>query len=954
MDKQRQTDLNPLASTEFEPVLDLMRRVVHRRNPQASTFTRKDLAEVLRFARPPAGAVREQLTSILGELPDLAEPSEFQALYSSDAHRTLSKLRLSAEMAEVFADLTDRFSCFLQLPDPLPVPKCSKLRGQLNELSNLGIPGQESASREAALDLLLQLDENTRSTPARLLLHGPEGCGTREMAKALAARLQRQGHDLLEVECSQYRSEGEAASWVGAKSYWSGSRPGIITEQIYNHPRSVVIFHDIDRTLPGVMESIRSALQQGYLIDDFGLEEQSDGDELSWRQRESKRRPTRVECAQAIFIFTAAAGGHWYRHPEHRSLLNDPEQARITMTRAMYEATRQHRGETTSCFDHVVLAEIDRHLVLLGPLQWNVLVDEVSRTLTELSQRYTEGYNCTLSLDPALSEVYLLNQARNDLGVRDLRLVEQRLLRSALDTLLYTEQAIDQITLRLDDAATQRLATLQGRLGAMPIETLQRKQQRLAFTEHLVHEGESLTIWVEAPRLERAPRFDDYNGQVRITAEVPEVDFSMVAGHANVKHSMKRIIGYLHAPEPLSELTIELPRGLLLDGPPGTGKTLLAKAFAGEAELPFIAVSGTDLLNPERTQELYRLAHNNAPCAVFIDEADALGTRGRYGAVHDAAINKLLTEIQGFNSSAPIFHILATNRSEEIDPALTRPGRIDQHFAIGTLDDPEARLPMLERLARVAELPPQEAAETLLGHSCGMTGAQLEQAIRETGLLRIEREQQGMKGVTLADAIDQLRTARYGKRTDSPASSPELLRRVAIHEAGHAIVHTLLLPGHRVQTLSADARGNSSGFLHVTVAPGQDNRSLTHVKHRLTALMAGRAAEKLLYNSPSSGDCHDIASATEIAFKAIAHEGLDEQFGPISLAAMSESQVAPDLIQAAWDRVRSWIDEADANAMALLQEQRVALERLADELAVRATLNGSEVESLINTYRTWQ
>ncbi len=778
-----------------------------------------------------------------------------------------------------------------------------------------------------------------RKTPARLLLHGPHGSGANAMALDLARTLKADfGFSVAQIDCSQARDDFEAGTWDGIPPFWKDARPGVVTSQIHAHPRSVVVFLNFDRTLPRVMECLRGALSDGEMVDNFGFARRSPDD-----AGDSKAR---VDCSRAIFLFTATAGEEWYDNPDTARVLGAHDgDAANTMREALRGARREHRGQSIPVFDEPVLAQVEPHLVMLRPQTWPTLLDQATDELR------TALDDCRLRLAlPALAmpsedarrlaAVHLLSQgAQAGLAATEAVAIHRNLL-APLEAAALADGGISRaLTLQLDAAARAYLDELLGRLGEDPLRALGRKRQVLRFARELRIADSALVIC--NLRLHAAQRLADYTGIVRLEARVPDLTLDAVAGHDKAKRFLREIIGYLHDPKAVLALGITVPRGVLLAGEPGTGKTMLAQAFAGEACLPFVSAAGPDLLAPERVAALYSIARRNAPCVVFIDEVDALGTRGM-SAAQDAALNKLLTEIQGFSSTAPVFHILATNRPSALDDALRRAGRIDQCFYIGPLDR-AGRVKMVERILALCE-PTEGAVERLLGQTSGMTGAELEQVRRECGLrmLRQRRER-----LSVGEAVDELNRVKYGDKAQRRADKA-YRERLAVHEIGHALVHHHLSPEVEIAQISiAPREGGTAGFLALNSDDDAPvDQTPGRIKAMLATLLAGREAERVRYGDDegrSVGASHDLARASRVAWQAVAHAGLDPQFGNMSLLGLGGAEQLPRfLAEEAWQRARTWVEEAAQQAHALLRERAEILEELVALLLDREVLEGTE------------
>jgi cell division protease FtsH len=706
------------------------------------------------------------------------------------------------------------------------------------------------------------------------------------------------------------------------------------------------------------MEALREPLSNGIMVDNYGLEEPN-SPRPETAVMTGKRPPTRVSFQKAIFILTAEVGSEWYQHPDLRHALEREDSAANTIREAMLDATQIYRGEERiMLFDRTVLKEISEHLVLLRPLSFPLLLGAAVSNLEGAKTAFASRFSCRLVVDEPelLGQVHLLSVGANrGLAATTVQSLEQNLLGRLTTWMISNNAAVQTVRVGLSRTAKCQLAKILKELAEEPMESLRRKRRNLRFkvrmTRTTANVGEVRAIFSDL-LLEKALSLADYSGAlVHLTATIPDIKFSDVAGHQPAKAFFREMIDYLKHPEEIRKLGIELPRGALLYGPPGTGKTMLAQSFAGEADLPFIAVAAADLLHSDRITELYRLARRNAPCVIFLDEADSLGTRGTTSGTHDAAINRLLTEIQGFSSTAPIFHLLATNREEVLDPALVRAGRIDRRFYVGPLDR-KARAGMIDKLLVMANLDSDEHQEMLLSYSQGMTGSELQQVRRECGL-HLLRSRDTHHKLGVEQLMEEITNTRFGDKANGIQRLPEFRRRVAVHEIGHGLIHAILFPELPLNLITISPRESGvQGFISLdSEGPEQFGATATFAKKQLCVLMGGRVAEQIEMGEEgrSSGAANDLARATALAFQAIARAGMDEEFGLISLAGFQQgADIPPSLSQKAWERVASWLKEAEEKSFALLRSKwPVALE-LVNLLLDKEYLNGSQVAEIIN------
>jgi cell division protease FtsH len=442
--------------------------------------------------------------------------------------------------------------------------------------------------------------------------------------------------------------------------------------------------------------------------------------------------------------------------------------------------------------------------------------------------------------------------------------------------------------------------------------------------------------------------------------------FADVAGVDEAVEELREVVDFLRRPERYASLGARIPKGVLLAGAPGTGKTLLARAVAGEAGVPFFYLSGSDFvemfvgLGAARVRELFEEAKAKAPCLVFIDEIDTIGkARGGAGpaafAGHDEreqTLTQLLTEMDGFDSSGGVIIMAATNRPEVLDPALLRPGRFDRQIIVDR-PDRRGRAAILAVHARRVALAPDVDLDVVAARTPGFAGAELANVINEAALLAARRGKAAVGMAELDEAVDRV---SMGLERRSRVISPEERGRVAYHELGHALVAIASPHADPVHRVSIVPRGVAA--LGVTQQLPADDRYLItqpELEDRLAVMMGGRAAERLVFGDLSSGAANDLQQATALARRMVEQFGMSCKVGPVAISTSStfldqNGQLearSPKLIAEAEEEMKALLQCADERAASYLSERRDALDRLADTLLERETLEGSELSALL-------
>lgn len=442
------------------------------------------------------------------------------------------------------------------------------------------------------------------------------------------------------------------------------------------------------------------------------------------------------------------------------------------------------------------------------------------------------------------------------------------------------------------------------------------------------------------------------------------VTFEDVAGMENAKRELSEIVDYLKEPAKFTRLGARVPKGVLLFGPPGTGKTLLAKAVAGEANVPFFAISGSEFIQmfvgvgASRVRDMFRTAKENAPCVVFIDEIDAVGRmRGAgYGGGSDEreqTLNQILSEMDGFQPSETVIVIAATNRPDVLDSALLRPGRFDRHI---TVDRPtwKGRLEILKVHTRNKPLADTVDLERIARNMVGMSGADLQNLCNEAALQATRSGKNKIEQVDFDRAGDRV---RLGAMREEAFSAQEK-RRTAYHEAGHALCAVLEPKADKIDRVSIIPRGQTGGVTMFQPDEDKVDRSLSEFTARLVMAMGGRAADKLVFGEAMAGAIGDLKQATRLARVMVTQLGMSERLGPVYYQ-MGEDHVflGKEIVESRTfsegtarlidEEVQRILTDAEHRASELVRAHREQLDQIAEALLIHEELDRDEVEKIM-------
>ncbi len=458
--------------------------------------------------------------------------------------------------------------------------------------------------------------------------------------------------------------------------------------------------------------------------------------------------------------------------------------------------------------------------------------------------------------------------------------------------------------------------------------------------------------------------FEFSKSRARLEGDI-KVRFSDVAGCDEEKEEMAELIDYLKSPKKFAKMGARIPKGILMVGSPGTGKTLLAKAVAGEADVPFYSISGSDFVEmfvgvgASRVRDMFKKAAQTAPCMIFIDEIDAVGRqRGAgLGGGHDEreqTLNQLLVEMDGIGENAGIVIIAATNRPDVLDPALLRPGRFDRQITV-SLPDKKGREAILQVHARNKILANEINLEALAKRTPGFSGADLENVLNEAAILAVRENKDQIDMDNLDEAIDRV---MMGPAKKSRKYDEKTKRMVAYHESGHAIIGIFLEDSNKVQKVTIIPRGQAGGYNLMTPKEEKMLTSKNDLLAIITGYMGGRVAEELFFEDVTTGASNDIENATRIARDMVTVYGMSD-LGPVKYDHSQQSvflgrdyasssnvsgQVAFEIDQ----EVRKIMDSCYTKAKEIIQAHKVELEKIAAALLEQETLTAEEIEAVLN------
>ena len=455
------------------------------------------------------------------------------------------------------------------------------------------------------------------------------------------------------------------------------------------------------------------------------------------------------------------------------------------------------------------------------------------------------------------------------------------------------------------------------------------------------------------------------NAKVYVKDSAGSIKFDDAAGEDEAKENLSEIVNYLHDPSKYRDIGASMPKGILLVGPPGTGKTMLAKAVAGEANVPFFSISGSEFvemfvgMGASKVRDLFKQAKEKAPCIVFIDEIDAIGKKrdgGKFGGGNDEreqTLNQLLTEMDGFEGSNGVIILAATNRPESLDPALTRPGRFDRRVPV-ELPDLQGREAILRVHAKKIKTEPNINYAQIARMASGASGAELANIVNEAALRAVRNHRTAASQADMEESIEVV-IAGYQKKNAILTDKEKSI--VSYHEIGHALVAALQSHSAPVQKITIVPR--TSGALGYTMQVDEGNHYLMtkdEIINKIATLTAGRVAEEIVFGSITTGASNDIEQATKLARAMITRYGMSDEFGMVAMETVENAYLGGDTslscsaeTQARIDAlVVSIVKEQYQKATQILTDNRAKLDELAKYLYEKETITGEEFMNILN------
>lgn len=773
--------------------------------------------------------------------------------------------------------------------------------------------------------------KNEKMPKAIFFFLGPPATGKTYITELIAENLKGYAYTIFDM--GNYKDEGQGFALFGLSKGFKSSEDGKLTRFVKENPKSVVVFDEVEKAHPKVLQSFLPLLSQGKVKDEYSQE--------------------MIDFNETILIFTSNLGSELYSNKVFlEKIKGDKENAQTMLLDVIARETTVNEGREMKVLSPEFLSRISQgDIVLFNKLTF----DSYLAIAQSILEKNINLFKNKLELN---IEYGSLEKLATILLLTFLPDFDARRIKSKISLKIF-----DPITDKIRDEDISNIKNIKfifDKKVEKFIESFSQKNSdekndfinehfRKTFTykfnlENELNSDKELVFTIKDLIQVRIDKSKDFKGEGKINLEIPTISFSDIAGHKKAKEDLNQIKELLINPKKLDAFKIDMPKGMLLYGIPGTGKTMLAKAFANEADLPFISTTGSEILDLDFMKKIFKRAREYAPSIIFIDEIDAIGKRT--GGSIDIIINHFLTELNGFGDSKDnIFVIAATNIKEKIDPAILRSGRIDQHIEIGNLDK-EAREYFINKIIKNHNLI-NINKEKIIIYTSGMTGADLERVNRESSLYLIKH---GLEKLTEDILLEKINIIKYGERLKGKFIQ-ELIDGTAYHEAGHAVISKILSPDTKIEQITIVPRNNSLGFVSYNNEDNVSNSTKNDIKNKICTLLAGRLSQMRMYgeNAFDSGASSDLAHATSLANLAISKLGMSDKIGYFSIERLQENELSESLKTEIANEIKSWLDEAKEKTIILIDKNWTIIESVAKSLIKNESIEEKELNDIIRS-----
>ncbi|MDM5264755.1 AAA family ATPase [Sulfurovum sp. XTW-4] len=833
---------------------------------------------------------------------------------------------------------------------------------QFKEVLSKELFGQEQAINVVANSMKTTVKDQ-KGPKATYLFLGPPATGKTFLAELMAEHIPK--YKIMKFDMTQYHQQN-GGELYGYPAGWKGYGVGQLTGFVHRNPKAVIVLDSFEKCDNVIQNNLFSIFEGGKMRDACGWDKITDepcneDPDIIYNDENANYM---VDFTEAIFIITTSVGKELYQDYRFQDLVEkDYVQAESMILEAIKrEKKRESRsgGVQEAIVPELVSRFSKAHIVLFNKLEYDAFEKISKRVFLGYKDEFNDQYKIEFVVGKNFDN-FLKIQMLNFAPELDARRLKEKVSTYFFNRITQFMQDSDkpimyfkQIKVSL---SKESVAYLKERVTPLIenetlVRELFRKNTTLDINDTITEKNGIITYKVNSCKFSQVVRIKDFS-EDGLVFDIPNVSFHDIAGHHKAKQRLGEVINFFKEPKLLESFNIAPPKGMLLYGPPGTGKTMLAKAFAKEAELPFISTTGLELLQPEKTKSIFTRAKAYAPAIIFIDEIDTIGRRDAENG-REVPINKLLSEMDGFSGrkGEDIFVIAATNYKENIDPAIIRPGRVEIHIEINNLDK-DARQYFLDKVINEKPTSGTFDMKKLLMYTTGFTGSQLEMLGKEASYYCLRH---GLPAITQDILIEQINTIKYGER-QSYLSLEQMFEETAVYEAGRAVISKVLMPHIHIEHVSITPKDNNEHFISHNYSDVQENMTVKDFKDKICVSLAGRAAQIKQFGDiegMDSGASNDLQQATRDAYVAIAHYGMDKEVGYININGVMDAQqksVAHKDTEHYHEKIDSalerWMTEGQETVTDLVNEHWSTIEKLSKILLKKEIIYADELDEIV-------
>ena len=833
---------------------------------------------------------------------------------------------------------------------------------KVRELLTKELFGQDRAIDAIVNSIQSNILTNKTAPKSTYLFLGSPATGKTYLAELMTKSLD--GYKIRKFDMTQYH-EQNGGELYGYPKGWSGYGIGQLTGFVHENPKSIIVLDAFEKADNVIQTNLLSIFEGGMMRDACGWDKMTDlpcNDDPEKLYDEGNAVFT-VDFRETIFIITSNLGEELYSDNKFIKLIDDDYiQAESMILEALKREEKRNiktGGTQKAIIPELISRFSQATIVLFNKLNYTAYESIGDKAFREYKEVFDEKFEIDFMLDEQFKN-FLKTQILLFAPELDARRIKNKLgetfFTKVSDYLMQNQKDIndfEQIEVSLSNEVTdfieESIAPLikEDKL----VKELFRKNIKLEIDDSFSTNDEVIRYEVSQCRFKQVKRIKDFS-EDGLVFDIPNVSFEDIAGHTHAKSRLLEVINFLKEPKLLKSFNVQPPKGMLLYGPPGTGKTLLAKAFSAEAELPFISITGVELLQLDKIKKVFAKAKEYAPSIIFIDEIDTIGTRGKDNS-REVQINKFLAEMDGFANKEDehVFIIAATNYRDNIDSAIMRAGRIELHIAVNDLDK-DARKYFIDKILTNKPTSGEFDMNKLLTYTAGLTGAQLELISKESSFYCIRHN---IKAITQEILLQQINTVKYGEK-HSHVSHEKIFARNALREASHTIISKRLMPQVHIRQIAVSPRSTTHGFVATNHEELQNNMSIEDIKHRMCISLAGRTALMKKYGEIAGVDMDassDLQYATKDAYQAIAYYGMDKEVGYINIEGVMDAQKnTAEKINVRHNHekidtaLEKWMDEAKESTKQLIDKHWEEIEALANNLLDKEIMYEEELNSL--------